>query len=43
MHDLAEQKCGGCAAIAYMERNILMESIKSPRKLAKVVASRVAR
>lgn len=43
MHELAEQKCGGCAAVAYMERNILMESIKNPRKLAQIVARRVAR
>jgi len=41
--DLAAQKCGGCAAVAYMERNFLMESIKNPRKLARIVASRVAR
>jgi radical SAM protein with 4Fe4S-binding SPASM domain len=43
MHDLAAQKCGGCAAVAYMERNILMESAKNPRKLAQIVARRVLR
>ncbi len=43
MGDLAAQKCGGCAAVAYMERNILMESVKSPRKLAEIVARRVLR
>jgi radical SAM protein with 4Fe4S-binding SPASM domain len=43
MKDLAAQKCGGCAAVAYMERNILMESIRSPRKLAQVVLKRVMR
>jgi radical SAM protein with 4Fe4S-binding SPASM domain len=43
MVDLADQKCGGCAAVAYMERNILMESIRSPRKLAGIVAKRVLR
>jgi radical SAM protein with 4Fe4S-binding SPASM domain len=43
MKDLAMQKCGGCAAVAYMERNILMESVRSPRKLAQIVAKRVLR
>jgi radical SAM protein with 4Fe4S-binding SPASM domain len=43
MRELAHQSCGGCAAVAYMERNMLMESIKSPRKLAQIVAKRVTR
>ncbi len=43
MRELAAQKCGGCAAVAYMERNLLMESVKSPRHLAHVVAERVMR
>lgn len=43
MRDLTAQKCGGCAAVAYMERNMLLESIKNPKKLAKIVAERVMR
>jgi radical SAM protein with 4Fe4S-binding SPASM domain len=43
MHALTKQECGGCAAVAYMERNFLMESIKNPLKLARILASRVER
>lgn len=42
-HDLAKQSCGGCAAVAYMERNILMNSVKRPSKLLQIVARRVLR
>lgn len=41
--ELTAQKCGGCAAVAYMERNMLLESLKSPRKLAHIVGARVIR
>jgi AdoMet-dependent heme synthase len=43
IRSLTAQECGGCAAVCYMERNLLLESMKSPRKLARVVATRVLR
>jgi radical SAM protein with 4Fe4S-binding SPASM domain len=41
--EMTAQECGGCAAVAYMERNILLRSVKDPVKLAAIVARRVTR
>jgi MoaA/NifB/PqqE/SkfB family radical SAM enzyme len=43
MRDLAAQKCGGCAAVAYMERNLMIRSLADPRGLAQIVSRRLLR
>jgi radical SAM protein with 4Fe4S-binding SPASM domain len=43
MRDLAAQRCGGCAAVVYMERNLMIRSLTNPRKLAQIVSRRVLR
>jgi AdoMet-dependent heme synthase len=41
--DAAAQRCGGCASVCYMERNILMGALVRPDKLLRVVRKRVLR
>lgn len=42
-HHAASQECGGCTAVAYMERNMLLDAVKHPTRLSKIVARRVMR
>lgn len=41
--DIAHQACGGCTAIAYMERNLLMRNVTHPVRLGRIVARRLLR
>jgi radical SAM protein with 4Fe4S-binding SPASM domain len=41
--EVACQSCGGCTAVAYMERNLLLASVTHPARLGRVVARRVLR